>query len=84
MCWTCVYKRHSEEEVVEIRRKVRLAKVHGKSSDYVEKLLHNGCPTGRAHCTQCAFRKNGGKALNKGKGKNKDRIDEVLYARKYF
>lgn len=60
------------EDKINIKREVKRAKILGKSSEYIKhRLQDKGYPCGKKHCHLCS---DGtvGKALNKGKGRNKN------------
>jgi hypothetical protein len=65
MCMQCVCKAEGVDGWIEVQRKIRVGMRCGKSKDYFNKLLLQGCPTGR-WCFHCGKT---GKARNKGKGK---------------
>jgi len=60
----------SIEEYTNAKRKIAIGMKCGKSKDYFNKVLKQGCPNGRSHCRMCGPN-NSGKSLKKGKGKNK-------------
>ena len=64
----------SEENIVSIHKQIQLAKIKGKSRDYIAcRIKRLGCPNGRKNCGVCSSSL--GKSLNKGKGKNKRTLE---------
>ena len=64
--------RESIEEYVDAKKKIAKGLKCGKSKNYINGVLKQGCPNGRRKCGVCGDR-NGGKSSKKGKGKNKDK-----------
>ena len=73
MCLAHLY-REDFDRYIKIRRKTTKWRRCGKSKDFFNGQLKQGCPKGVKRCKLCGIR-NGGKSSKKGKGKNKNKIE---------
>lgn len=70
MCMSCVIRDDGPEAAAELRRRMARGMRCGKSKSTYNHDLHQGCPSGRKHCSMCGLH-NGGKSSTKGKGKHR-------------
>jgi len=61
-------KRESIHKYVMAMHKIQTAYNTGKSKDYINHVLEQGCPNGYKRCMVCT--RGNGKSKKKGKGKN--------------
>lgn len=71
MCMEHIIKSDGVEYAKKVKFKIVIAHNCGKSKNYINRLLQQGCHMGKKRCKLCRTRCNGGKSIDKGKGKNK-------------
>ena len=72
MCLEHVLQDYGIDHYVKVKRKLIIAKKVGKSKNYINRLLKQGCPRGQKRCNVCGI-PNGRKSKGKGKGKGKNK-----------
>ena len=70
MCLNCL---ETTEDCVIAKHRSAIGMRCGKSKDFINGILKQGCPRGKKKCRMCSKTgKNDGRSSNKGKGKNKN------------